>query len=320
MILEKWKNVQSYVIGKYHINNNLPCQDRTYYYEEKGVKVMALADGAGSQPHSEVGAELVCKEICQLLSDNFIEYLMYFEYEKSNPIVHKSKMKELNKIIIDHLVVKLKDKAMSMNVSLKELSSTLLFFAIRDNRYIYGHIGDGIIAALYSENNSQVLRLLSESENGAAANITFFITDHDSIDHLRLGSGRIENIVGIVMSSDGAADVLFNKNGIEDSAYELFSKFNMKTSEEYSNIISEFLSKVISNYSTDDLSLNILCLEDNDCSSIDEDYANYILDDIVSSKQIIQKSQYCYFLDPSIDVSVVEFDNPREVKRYLRWN
>ena len=173
---------------------------------------------------------------------------------------------------------------------------------------------------LYSENNSQVLRLLSESENGAAANITFFITDHDSIDHLRLGSGRIENIVGIVMSSDGAADVLFNKNGIEDSAYELFSKFNMKTSEEYSNIISEFLSKVISNYSTDDLSLNILCLEDNDCSSIDENYANYILDDIISSKQIIQKSQYCYFLDPSIDVSVVEFDNPREVKRYLGWN
>ena len=36
MILEKWKNAQAYVIGKYHISNNLPCQDRTYYFEENG--------------------------------------------------------------------------------------------------------------------------------------------------------------------------------------------------------------------------------------------------------------------------------------------
>lgn len=320
MILEKWKNAQAYVIGKYHISNNLPCQDRTYYFEENGVKVMALADGAGSQPHSEIGAELVCKEICELLSQNFIDFLMYFEYEKENPAKHILKMKELNKIIVDHLVYRLKEKAIMMNVSLKELSSTMLFFAIKDNHYIYGHIGDGIIAGLYSENNGQRLKLMSEPENGAAANITFFITDADSVDHLRLGAGRIENLSGVIMSSDGAADVLFSKNGIDDSSYELFSKFNMKTSEEYHNILSEFLTKVISNYSTDDLSLNILCLEDNDTTNIEEYYANYILDDITSSKQIIKKSQYCYFLDSSIDVTDVEFNNPEEVKRYLKWN
>ena len=74
MILEKWKNAQAYVIGKYHITNNLVCQDRTYYYEEHGVKVMSLADGAGSQPHSEIGAELVCKESCKLLTCNFIRF------------------------------------------------------------------------------------------------------------------------------------------------------------------------------------------------------------------------------------------------------
>lgn len=320
MILEKWKNAQAYVIGKYHITNNLVCQDRTYYYEEHGVKVMSLADGAGSQPHSEIGSELVCKEICKLLTCNFTEYLMFFEYEKSNPSKHILKMKELSKIIVDSLLYKLKEKAIMMNIALKELSSTLLFFAIKDNHYIYGHIGDGIIAGLYSENNGQSLKLMSESENGEAANITFFVTDPDSIEHLRLGSGRIENLSGIVMSSDGAADVLFSKAGIDDSSYELFSKFNMKTSEEYHDILSDFLSKVISNYSTDDLSLNILCLEDNDTSNIEEKYANYILDDIISTKQIIQKSQYCYFLDSSIDVNKADFNNPQEVRRYLKWN
>lgn len=320
MILEKWKNAQTYVIGKYHINNNLPCQDRTFYLEENGVKVMSLADGAGSQPNSQIGAEIACKTICQLLADNFVEYLMYFEYEKEDPSKHFLNMKKLSKLITSHVVSKLKEKAVLMNVPLKELSSTLLFFAIKDNRYIYGHIGDGVICGLYNDNNGQRLKLISDAENGAAANITFFITDPDAADHLRLGFGRIENLAGVIMSSDGAADVLFSKNGIDPSSYELFTKFNMKTSEEYHTLLSEFLSKVISNYSTDDMSLNILCLEDNDTDNIEEYYSNYILDEIISSKQIIQKSQYCYFLDPSIPVKDAEFNNPKEVKRYLGWN
>ena len=61
-----------------------PCPCGYYGDEENGVKVISLADGAGSQPHSEVGAELVCREICNLLAKNFVEYLMYFEYEKED--------------------------------------------------------------------------------------------------------------------------------------------------------------------------------------------------------------------------------------------
>ena len=320
MIIEKWKNAQTFVIGKYHITNNMPCQDRTYYLEGNGVKVIALADGAGSQPNSHIGAEIVCKEICELLTNNFYEYLMYFEHEKENPLKHKANMKELNKIIVSHVVGKVKDKALMMNVNIKELSSTLLFFAIKDNYYIQGHIGDGVIVASYSENGGDRLKILSEGENGAAANITYFVTDSDAQDHLRLASGKIDNLVGVIMSSDGAADVLFSKNGIDSSAYELFSKFNMKTSEEYHVILSDFLSKVISNYSTDDLSLNLLSLEDNDTSVIDENYTSYILNKIVSSKQIIQKSQYCYILDSSINAGKIEFNTASDVKRYLKWN
>lgn len=320
MIIERWKNSQAYVIGKYHVKNNLPCQDRTFYHEEHGVKVIALADGAGSQTHSEIGAEIACKAICELLSENFIEYLLYFEDEKINKAKHILNMKVLNKLIVDHIVSQIKAKAIKMNVALKELSCTLLFFAIKDNHFIYGHIGDGVIAGLYYENNGTFIDIISDSENGAAANITFFITDPDAYDHLRLGSGRIENLVGIVMSSDGAADILFNKAGVEDSVYELFSKFHMKTTETYNTIIAEYLSKVISNYSTDDLSLNLLCLEDNDTSKIETDYANYILDDITSKEQIIKKSQYCYFLDSSIDAKNCDFNNPEEVKRYIKWN
>ena len=100
MILEKWKNAQTYVIGKYHINNNMPCQDRTAYLQKNGVKVIVLADGAGSQSNSHIGAEIVCNKICNLMVNNFVEYLMYFEYQKVDPSLHKEKMSELSKLIL----------------------------------------------------------------------------------------------------------------------------------------------------------------------------------------------------------------------------
>ena len=320
MILEKWKNAQTYVIGKYHINNNMPCQDRTAYLQKNGVKVIVLADGAGSQSNSHIGAEIVCNKICNLMVNNFVEYLMYFEYQKVDPSLHKEKMNELSKLILSEVLVDLKNKALAMNVSIKELSSTLLFFATKDHHYIQGHIGDGVIAGLYVENQHNRIKIFSEPENGTQSNITFFVTDTDSVDHLRLKAGKNDNIAGVIMSSDGAADVLFKKNIVDPSVYELFSKFSSKTSEEYNQILSEFLTKVISNYSTDDLSFNLLFLEDIDTDVVDKNYAYYMMRDIVSSKQVIKKSQYCYYLDSAINPNKVEFNSPDDVKRYIKWN
>ena len=82
--------------------------------------------------------------------------------------------------------------------------------------------------------------------------------------------------------------------------------------------MSKFLREIISNYSTDDLSLNILLLEDSDTRKISVDYANYLLSGVKSSEQIVQKSQYCYYIDPSI-VADQEFQNAEEVKEYLKW-
>ena len=88
MIIEKWKNVQAYEIGKLHISRNMVCQDRTHFKEINGVKIVSLADGAGSKSKSEIGAEIVCEKICELLSAKFIDYLLCFEDEKTNQAKH----------------------------------------------------------------------------------------------------------------------------------------------------------------------------------------------------------------------------------------
>ena len=319
MIIEKWKNANTYVIGKYHIDSNLACQDRTYYDEGNGIKVVVLADGAGSQKKSEIGAEITCKCICDLMINNFTQYLLMFENEKTSPNRHRDCMRKLSKEIISTATEKLKEKALELNMPVGGLASTLLFFAISDAFYIMGHIGDGVIAGLFSENNSLNVKILSEPENGSASNITFFVTDSDAADHLRLSAGKLENLIGVLLTSDGAGDVLFNANGVDKSVVELFVKFNRKTSGDYEKILSEYLSKVVSNYSRDDLSLNIIVLEDVEMESVTDDYKKYLLDDITSSVQIIRRSNYCYFLDPSID-SNNEFNTIEEVMEYLEWN
>lgn len=318
MIIEKWKNVQAYEIGKLHISRNMVCQDRTHFKEINGVKIVSLADGAGSKSKSEIGAEIVCEKICELLSTKFIDYLLCFEDEKTNQAKHKKNMAALSKEIISYLLSSLKEKAVELNIPVEELSSTMLFFAIKDNHYIMGHIGDGVIAGLYNENNAYRVRVISEPENGERSNITFFVPDTNAFEHLHLEAGSIDNLKGVLLTSDGAGTVLFNGLSVDDNVYKLFSNFQSRQHIEYSQVVSKFLREIISNYSTDDMSLNILLLEDSDTSKISADYANYLLSGITASKQIIQKSQYCYYIDPSI-VADQEFQNADEVKEYLKW-
>jgi hypothetical protein len=318
MIIEKWKNVQTYEIGKMHISRGMVCQDRTFYAEANGVKAVALADGAGSKSKSEIGAEIVCKKICDLLSEKFIDYLLCFEEEKTNQAKHKKNMAGLSKVIVTALMTTLKAKALELNISVEELSSTLLFFAIKDNHYIMGHIGDGVIAGVYNENNAYRVKVISEPENGERSNITFFIPDTNAAEHLHLQAGSIDNLKGVLLTSDGAGTVLFNGSAVDDNVYKLFSNFQNRKPDDYEEIISRYLREIISNYSTDDLSLNILTLEDADTGKITEDYAEYLLAGIKSSKQIIRKSQYCYFVDPSISATA-EFASLDEVKEYMKW-
>lgn len=320
MIIEKWKNAQTYVIGKMHVTRGLVCQDRTWSMEANGVKVIALADGAGSKEKSEIGAEIVTKRICELLCENFVEYLMMFEEKDRDEAQHNRNMEELSKTIISSVMASLKAKAMEMNLAVEELSSTMLFFATKDNHYILGHVGDGVIAGLYNENNANRVRVISDPENGEKSNVTFFVPDSNAYEHLRLDAGDTELLRGIVLTSDGAGGVLFSDGKVDGNVLKLFSNFQDRTTEEYEQIISKFLKEIVGNYSTDDLSLNILTLEDSDTEKISEDYYKYLLAGIKSKDQVIRKSQYCVYLDPSVRaVDGNLFATEQDLKEYLKW-
>ena len=83
MNISHYKQMGLQLIGRDHVQGNLPCQDRTYFRQKDGVRVIALADGAGSKKESHLGAEIATKTVTDLLIEHFDEYFTLLEDQPS---------------------------------------------------------------------------------------------------------------------------------------------------------------------------------------------------------------------------------------------
>ena len=264
MKIQYWKQVNTQTVGTSHIAKNIPCQDSTFSLFKKGVRVLALADGAGSRKLSHIGSEIVVKEISHFLCDHFENLFIQLE----NQDEHSKNSIEVKKQVINTIQGKLFDYASThSNIDIDELASTLLFFAYSKNRYILGHVGDGIIGVLKEANQTHEIETVSFPENGQAANITFFVTNQDVMDHLRIQSGFNHHLNGMVLMSDGPEEAFFDVfNGLNSNTVKLFTNFSNITEKKYTEILTNLLKDQISKISDDDLSLNICYLETKEIS------------------------------------------------------
>lgn len=186
-----WHCIHYATQGRSHIKNNIPCQDKTYALQKHNVSVIALSDGAGSARLSHVGAqECVC-----FISNHFAKY--FDEY------VYNNKAEQL----LSKLQKALKLKAIKHKCGLSDLACTLLCVAIRGDKFILFHIGDGVIGCL----KGNALEVLSAPDNGEFANVTNFITSKNALESIRYGMGNVDKISGFVLMSDGTQASLYSK-------------------------------------------------------------------------------------------------------------
>ena len=214
----RWDMASAYVVGRGHTSNGLPCQDRTYelkakeyasilqkrkrYKHSSAIKRkhfsffygLSLADGAGSCEHSDIGAELVCEKVLYFIKSNFDVLLLGHDTDTR---------------ILQYLMKILEDAAEEKNIELRSLSSTLLFVAIKNNKYIIGHIGDGVIGMLDKKGK---VRTISHPENGEYSNTTYFTTSVNHKGRLKIFKGTLNNAVGFILMSDGTEESLYDKN------------------------------------------------------------------------------------------------------------
>ncbi len=245
------KVVGAAVKGKSHIRKGMPCQDKINIWRAKDKKNagIALSDGAGSSPYSQIGAEYSVNAVIPFVKNHFDGYLNS---------LYKAKIE-----ISEYLTNGLKKVANESAIEFDDLACTLLFVVIRRKKnsvkYIAGHIGDG---AIFYEQESMNVQVLSEPERGEYANTTVFLTSKNIKSKLRIYSGILKRPTGFMIMSDGAADTLYIRK--TKSPNQIYCKQIFNWCKNYSQKrISQALIKnledgVFKEVSSDDCSLSLI--------------------------------------------------------------
>lgn len=191
-----WYSVDCAVQGLGHEKTDTPCQDKTCIVTANGVDVIALADGAGSASMSHFGAEAVAKKVAEILSEQFDEYFAEQDGAEAKKNLHKD--------LFSELVL----QSGELGCEYDDLASTLLVVAVKDDRYIIAHIGDGVIGYLKNDE----LKVASEPKNGEFSNETVFVTSPDALYEMKMMKGEVGEVAGFVIMSDGTEASLYSRH------------------------------------------------------------------------------------------------------------
>lgn len=199
-----WKRSVSALAGRSHLAADTPCQDSVSTAYRRNVSAVSLSDGAGSCAHSQIGSKACASTLCSIMCRHFDEMWHMDEAE--------AKAKTLQT-----LVDRLAREAVERDLSLHDLSATALGVAVKKNRFVAFHIGDGVIGMeLADPTGSKRLEVLSAPDNGEHSNETCFVTSSAALQHARLHRGSIRqpddsSISGFILMSDGPEAALYRK-------------------------------------------------------------------------------------------------------------
>lgn len=238
-----WKIAGASIIGSSHVKSGAPCQDFIHSMTKGDVTCIALADGAGSYKYSDTGAEIACTAVTEYFTSEFDRF---FAMSAS----------EIKRFIIHGIRTRLGRKASTLDSTKAELSSTLLFAAIKNDLFLIGHLGDGVICG---EINGDLV-LLSAPENGEFANTTYFVTSKNYQEHFRIYRGNVSEFSSFFLMSDGAAEALYHKKEHTfSSALKTFASWlDDHTSEEVDTALKSNMETLFPKHTSDDCSIILM--------------------------------------------------------------
>lgn len=133
-----WFITTASVAGKSHVERAIPCQDSSYHQIVNGVLFAAVADGAGSQSHSEIGAELACRVAVKNLIDHF-ERNKQSDFSKVNEREWKRQVQNS----VTGILLAFELEASKQGIDSKSMACTLMAAIITPKGILGFHIGDG---------------------------------------------------------------------------------------------------------------------------------------------------------------------------------
>lgn len=251
----RWSFAAAICCGRSHVATGKPCQDavftRTY---KNGVYVTVLCDGAGSASHSREGARFAAARAGEFAARSFA---------KASRSIDGAR--HAGRELLESLQHDIARYARDRGCGVADLSSTLLLVAVRGNKYVMWHVGDGVIGAEQRRSDGACrLAVMSAPDNGEFANQTRFVTASDACDHLDVRLGRLvcggTEVSGFILMSDGPEAALYHKatGALAPACSKLLQgcrDFDRRTMEAR---LHDALETVIAAKTSDDCSLVLL--------------------------------------------------------------
>lgn len=293
-----WKTAGCAVQGRGHVKADIPCQDKFFCVQSDSVSVIALADGAGSAPLSHHGADAVTSFICQDFVKNFDAY-----YTETDGAAVKI-------TIMEKLLKNLKNISDELGCDLKHLASTLLLAAVKDDKFIVLHIGDGVIG--YMKDGE--IRVASVPDNGEFANTTVFTTSSNAVKTMRLIKGSLGSISGFVLMSDGTENSMYDKRrkSLSEAVKKLMEKNCLYIKDRMKEKLEDCFENTIKQLTTDDCSIAMM----TDISKMPSRYTSLSekqKKDLLQLEVFASKRTYRRY-----DSIIKLLDKPRSIKHIAR--
>lgn len=174
-----WRVSHASVVGLSHARSGAVCQDAV------GVRLLgnstlvaAVADGAGSARHADVGAQLAVRHAIA----RFSEAGALPPWNAA-----RARWEEFFRSIVRGIREELDAESASRGVPSRELATTLLLVVARPSGLAAAQIGDGAVVVMGEEGR---LELLTRPTNGEFANVTVFVTSPDAFEQLQVQTIR----------------------------------------------------------------------------------------------------------------------------------
>lgn len=210
------------VIGPLHIQRGIPCQDAcAYEILSSGWGVIAVADGLGSAPKSDIGAKSVVDAAIKT-------WKAAIAAKKKDEINYGEILRE----IVFSARKTLEARAIEEKCFLRELACTIIVVLTYEDTIAVAHVGDGAVVVKTNDG----LKLISEPEESEYVNEVVPLTSKKWEKSLRI-SANVSDVECVAAFTDGCqrAALLRTQNGLQP--YDRFFEPLFTYAQELDNLI-----------------------------------------------------------------------------------
>jgi len=170
-----WRVVAASVQGSSHEKTGKPCQDaHKWRILDNDWIVAAVADGAGSAAHSDIGASVAVSHAVRLLSERIAE-----RSRTGTLTAGADTWRSWIRKVLESTVGVVGDVAGAFQKPVREFASTLILMALSPSVTIAAQIGDGCIVVQAEDG---AIRALTQPAPSEYANETIFLVSPTAID------------------------------------------------------------------------------------------------------------------------------------------